>query len=618
MPRLPTAENLGQRPSVRPGGGIARLNLETPNLQHEGVALANVGQALNDVSDVIAQLAQQEKQKVDSARTEEATNNYLNGLMELELGEREGYANIRGGEAVKQPLLETYTKKRTELKEKLRTDLGNVEQQLAFDQRANIADRSFDMKLYKHISEQSRVYKENVHAGVLETEQRMAAVNWQEPGQIELSVMRTRYEILRKARADGYNTDRPEDRQIIEGLMISAETGIHASVVSQMLSMGQDSAARAYFEKVKNNLTPEAVVKLDSVTRAAAIDGDAMRGADNAWEVHGPKGLGDPVRLDIMEADLRQQFAGKPKELKEAITYLRSRATAHNDAQREVDAGNKAAVLSKFHDGATINEIQTMPEYMELDGDSRTAVRDYMMNKGWTEQQRARAEAEYREGVKAQLSFSSYWELSNPDVLATLSEKQILALEPTLGQERTEDLIKAKRKLNDPAKVHEAKIDTELFNTIAADAGLEPYKTKKSTEEKEYLGRLKNHVETVIDQAQIDLGRKLKREEKETLMRSEMDKKVMYDKGMFSFEKEMPAAVITPAQRDSIRVPLADIDPGWVSDALNYMRSVGSIPMDMSDQKARLAVREVLERAYAVSITGGSSEEGRMILERRK
>lgn len=610
MPKMPSAEQLGMRPTPSPRGGIAQLQLSTPQLGQVEAAQAQMGAATMELGRAIGALAAREKAKNDAAITEEAYSSYIQGSMELEMGE-DGYMQVKTGDAVKRPLMEEYGEKRKLLREKIREGLSTT-QQFEFDRRAEISDRQFDARLFQHVATESRNYRELVHENSLETERRMAALYWQQPGQIELALLRTNQEILKKAQLEGLDPKRPEDRQIISNMNAAAESQIHTSILAQMLSQGQDAAASSYFNQVKARMSSEAVVAVSSKISTAAVEGTAIRAADDVWGTLGPSDLNSPVRLDVMEAWVRDNYGDNPTVAKSVIADLRSRATAHNDAQREFDASNRATVLSRFHDGASLADLQLMPEYQNLDGEARMQLRDYVLNTGWTEQQRARASREYTEGEKSRAGFRAYWELSNPAVLSALTEAQVLALEPEIGQELTGKLMAMRRELNDPSKVIAASIDTDMFNVIAAEGGLDPYKQKPSAEEKEYLGRLRHRVETVIDQAQQVSGKKLNREEKEILMRREIDRKVIYTEG---FNTSLPAAAVRPDQRQSIYVDINEIPPNWLSGALNYLRSTGQISYELSDEKARVMYKDRLQRAYAVSLTGGSSEEGRAILE---
>lgn len=607
MPRLPSAEDLGQRPTPSGRGGISRLQLTTPRRGIEQQAEAEFGKVLTGLGDTVAALALKEKERVDSARVEDAFTQYQNRTLELEYGQQEGFVNIRGGDAIKQPLVDDYRTKREAAAKQIRDSLDDDFQKIAFDKRAGIVDRQFDARIYRHVAEQSNVYQTQTYEGVLATERKAAALNWDQPGQIEMSILRSNMEVDRKARNEGLPPD------IANQLKVINTTQIHADVVTQMLTTGKDKAAVAYYESVKDQLTPEAIVTLGSKVKAASLEGESVRAADVVWGALGPQGPNDPVRIDTMETWIRDKYADNPMLMKAAIQDLRSRAVAHNDQQQEMTATNQAKVLGAYHDGADLKQLQTMPEYQALDGENRIKLRDYVVGRGWTEQQHARQEAQYREGAKATAGFSTFWELSNPQVLSKMSEAQILQLEPVLGRQLTEDLMVGKRKLSSPESVKAATIDTELFNVIASEAGLKPYDKKISTEDKEYLGRLKNEVESQIDVMQRQTGRALNRDEKETLMRNMVDKKVMVDR--WGSDDEMPAPVVKPAMRSQIYVPIETIDAKWLKGAANYLRSQGLAPMDWDDATIKKNMKGRLERAYAISITGGTSEEGRKALE---
>lgn len=608
MARLPTAQELGQRPVPSGQGGISRLQLSTPRLGAEAQAEIQFGKVVEGMGNTIMELAAKEKAKTDEIMFQEAYSKYQDSTLDLEYGKENGFINIQGGDAVKQPLVEDYRDKRKLIAGQIREGLPSDAQKIAFDKQASIVDRQFDARLYRHVSEQTKSYQASVSEGVMATERRAAALNWDQPGQIEMSLLRTDMEIERQARLNGVDS-----ADVINNQKAIAGTMIHADVINQMLVGGKDSAAAAYYAQVKEQLTPEAIVILGNKVKSANIDGESVRAADVVWETLGPRSMDDPVRLDVMETWLRDKYKDNPAAMKAAVADVRSRAVAHKDGVTEMKASNEATVLQAYHDGADIKMLQSMTEYQALDGEAKVKLRQYINENGWTEQQRSRAQAQYREGEKAARGFSTYWELSNPQVLSTMSEKQILALEPVLGRTLTEDLMQGKRKLNSPENVKAATMDAEAFNVIAANAGLKPYDKSMGADQKEYLGRLRNEVEGAIDVEQRRTGKTLNREEKEKIMQSMVDKKVMVDE--WGKDPSLPAPIIRPEQRNKVYVPMDQIDKSWLKGAINYMRSTGAVPMDMDDSTVSQRFKGRLERAYGVSITGGSSVEGKNALE---
>lgn len=608
MARLPSAEDLGQRPTPSGRGGISRLPLTTPRRGAEAQAEAQFGKVIQGLGDTLFELGVAEQQRINEARAEDGFSQYQTGLLEMEYGDA-GFINVKGGDAVKNPLVDDYREKRKLLAQTIRDGLDDDKQKIAFDKRMNIADRQFDARLYRHKSEQSNIYQQQVSEGVMATERASAALNWDQPGQIEMSLLRIDHEIDRQARLNGItDVDYVNNQKRIAGTML------HADVISQMLIMGKDKAATAYYGQVKDQLTPEAMVLLGSKIDAASVEGDSIRVSDAVWSALGPRLPTDPIRLDKMEAVIRDRLKDDPRKMQAAVQDLRSRSVAYKDEQTQLVASNKAKVFGAFTEGATMEEIRAMPEYMALDGAEREQVRNYITDTGWTQDQRARANDSYRAGAKKTAALSRYWELSNPRVLSAMSEERILAMENILGPDLMGDLIKEKRKLNSPEAIKAATIDTELFNVKAANAGMNPYSKSLSSEEKEDLGRLRNEVEATIDLEQRSTGKVLSREEKEKIMDRILDKKVLTD-GWGTSTPEYPAAVIRPSQRSQIFVPLESIDGGWLKGAINYIRSTEPGAQNWKDEDIKRNMKGRLERAYAISITGGGAEEGRKALE---
>ena len=611
--KLPTREQLGRRPIPSGQGAVVPLHLSTPRVGPEFAATAQLGQAATQLGNTFQALLEKEKQKNDEARTEEAYSDYLNGLLDLELNEETGFAQLKSGAAVKDGLPETYTKRREELAKGIAEQLANPEQNEGFTNRTTIADRQFDSRVYRHVATQSQIYRDQVFDGIITTERQQAALLWEQPGQVELSLLRITEAVTQKARHAGLNPEIPDDKQAIDSMLRIAETQVHGDVIEIMLQRGQDIAAKTYFDAVKENLTPDALITLGGKVDIATTDGEIQRGVDLVWAGMGPKAPNEPVLLADMEKQLRSQYKDNPALIDDAVQELRSRATAHNDTQRELQADNKSKLLSAYHEGADLATLQTMPEYWAMDGIDRVAVKDFVQSHGYTDQQRARAENTYQEGEKARTGYSTYWSLmTNPVELSGMSDSQIAALELTVGSELKNNLLAQKQKLLAPANVREASIDNELFNTFAADAGLEPFAVKQTEVKKEYLGRLRNRVETVIARDQTIKGAELTRKEKQDIMQSEIDRKVMVD--TWGRDKQIPAAAITLEQRENIYIPMDDIPTVWIMNAVHYLRSEGVVPTAWSDEKAMKRLKDRLQRAYAISVAGGTADEGRRIL----
>lgn len=610
MPKIPTVQSLGARPTPETAKPVIPIQLEGGGRGGviEAQAFGQLGEGITSLGDSLAKLNDKDKHMLVKTQAEDRTSQYLDGLNRFTYDPNDGFMNRRGAAAVENDLHKEYNEKRTELAKKLDESLPSPEARNAFRQRVELANRQFDSSLYRHIAEQTNVYHEQTYDGVLTSERSHAAANWKQPGVIESSILRTYNAIDNEALRKGMpgNT--------VVAMKQIAEAQIHSTIVEQMLVEGKDQAALAYYQGIEKRLTPESRITLGLKVKASSIDGEAMRGAQAIWQQMGPKGENDPTMIADMENAARQQYKDEPRIVQSVISQLRSMSQANSAQQNEMVASRSATVLQKFNEGANLASIQRMPEYLAMDGTTQDKLRQHMLNTGWTEQQRARAETEFLEGEKGKKSFSKYWDLRDPAVLAGMSKNEIYALVPDMGQKLVDDLLRLKESLGKREGNLEATIDDNLFKRLAEDAGLKPYAKNAPEKDKAYLGNLRDRVETLIDVEQQQRQRKLTRQEKEEVMQKAIDTKVIEDRNLFFSEKRIPAGAVTEKQRSSIYVPIAEIknvDGPWIKEALNHMRSIEAVSFRLTDEQilGTSKYRKRLENAYARRLSGASRTE---------
>jgi hypothetical protein len=592
MPRLPTAENLGATPAPSVRRGVSQLQIDVPRLGYEGRALEEVGRAMNGASDVLYKVAEKERQRIDTIKAEEAFNTYSKKLMDME----QEYSGVKGGDVLKKDLYKGYEDKRAAAAKEISDGLTSKEQNEAFTKRMLVANRMFDAQLYRHVGAETARYEDAVDADTIDTEIRRGTLAWNRPGEIELSVLRISKAAERKAARAGVPPEALRTQHISQ---------LHTNVIDMLLTSGQDIAAKSYYGKVKTELTDRAAVGLASKLEVSSTDEEAMRSSSEIWQKYAPQSSSAPVRMFDMEQEARRQHARDPKVANAVISQLRSQAQAFNYQQKEVSSSAQAAVLNAYHEGADLTALQRMPEYTALPGDERVKLRNYIQDRGYTEQQHARAEASYTEGLKAQQSFGRFWELSRPAALMAMSENEILSLEPEIGRELTGRLMTAKRSIG--SNVRDANIDSDQFNALADSAGMKPYERSPSAEQKGRLGRLKATVESAIEAHQRVTGRELNREEKSKLMQQEIDKWVMVHE--WGRDPKVPAATLKPKDLENVYVPIKDIPPQVTQEYINWMRSEGVIPFSMAPTQARTLHKSRLEKAMGIRRAGGTREQ---------
>jgi hypothetical protein len=357
------------------------------------------------------------------------------------------------------------------------------------------------------------------------------------------------------------------DKETTDAAIMAKTTELHTSVINSLL-VNAPKQAQAYFAQNKDEIAGEQQTKIANHLKATIDANDAIEGADTVWSKFGPKADGQPVQLDIMEAEVRKMYAGDAGKIKETIGELRSRASAFNSSENERTATNVNKVMDAYASGTSLAKLKAMPEYLALPGDRKAAIADHIDAKQQSILARrdaadARADAaeQRAERNRQKKAYSAYLAYSNPEVLNGMTENQIIAMIPDIGEDKAGSLMSMKRSLAaKPEKLVEAKMDTEDFNHIANGFGFHPYKKEefKTEGEKAALGELRFKVEHIIDRTQAQLKRPLSRQEKNDLMRNEMARTVTVDPGLFSAERQVPVIQMDQNQVDRVVIPAAE------------------------------------------------------------
>lgn len=147
--------------------------------------------------------------------------------------------------------------------------------------------------------------------------------------------------------------------------------------------------------------------------------------------------------------------------------------------------------------------------------------------------------------------YARYYDLAtDPQKLKTMTEEQIFAMTPDLGQNFVRDLLK---KRSDIGKNPDAvSVDDNQLKQIAKEY---------SISDKTQLGRINYDVSNLVSQEQARLGRKLSYDEKDTLIRKSFVKLPVETKGFLwgTTTKDVPFYALSSfKQEGKIAIPAAD------------------------------------------------------------
>lgn len=526
------------------------------------------------VQKVIADIYERETDKADQIAVTEADAQLSALETELLYNPQTGALNRRGKDAFGLPeeVNTAWAKRVGEIERGLTSD----RQRLRFQQMAQGRSADVDRTLQRHVAGEIQSHDRQVTDALLAGERNAAIANYTDPERVGLSLTRQVAAIREFGQRNGLA---PE---VIDSVVAKETSSTHVAILNRMLAAGSDQLALTYLNANRAGIAGEDIADVERKVQVISSESEGARGADAIWREMGPKTLNDPVKLATLEQAVRDRYGDNQQIIKAAIGQLRTRAEAFNSEQREVGASNKATVLGAYNEGRSLSQIIRMPEYLALPGDEQNSIRTYIVDRGYSLQQRANAD------TPSARNYTKYWEVSNPQRLNGMSESEIIALEPEVGRTLVTDLLNKKRSLGrSEMNVRTATIDADTFNTVAASAGFDPYKKNIPAKEKARLGQLRSRVETEIERVQQGTNRELTRDEKQSLMQSIVDETVMLDRS--GRDREVRAVQVTDDQRGRTYVPWTEIPADKQQEIARALR----------DLAGRVPSRGQVQRAYA-------------------
>jgi len=417
------------------------------------------------------------------------------------------------------------------------TALENDRQKEMFDELADQRELKLSQKISSFVAKEHEEYAiKEITAGIA-TRQAAAMANVGDMKRVAQEISEIRTLVNDEAELNHLGPEYVKLRTAVE-----IGKG-HYGVLNRMLTLGMDLPAEKYFESFKEELFADQRTDIEAKLAVSSVDAYGAIAADEIWQGFGPKTDAEPVSIDRLLEKARKAFPTDAKKYKATADALKERTAAFNAGREQRQAGNESAVWRAVLEGATYEQIRHTPEFQATPGARQVFIKEAIADsleqirqraRGdsdwlWVQQQRSRTRREQAEDDATKAAYGTYLEVSKPQVLVQLSEDEIQNLLPDLGTTLTYRLIEERRKLDTPEKVFAASIDDDLFNTAAESAGLRPYAkpSERSELQNARLGNLKSHVLGIIARDQKARGRELTRDEKETLMLKEIDKKVM-------------------------------------------------------------------------------------------
>lgn len=261
------------------------------------------------------------------------------------------------------------------------------------------------------------------------------------------------------------------------------------------------------------------------------------------------------------------------------MNQLHATYQAFASTQKTAQDAYAGKVMDAIAGGATMAQVLRMPEYGNLDGQTKERIQTHvetLANQRLARQaaadaraDRADARADSAKGLNA---MSDYADLVNdPARLAALTPDQVKALPLTFSKPQIEHIMTLKAGLNSQADVKVAQLNNEQFDAIAPQFGLPSSKEPnfKNDSARPMYFAVKSRVDQVLQQAQHDARRPLTQDEKQKIIQREISNGVQVNRptwmGLSHDTVNLPALAV--GKDDAANVVVPDRDRQLILDA---------------------------------------------------
>ena len=262
MAKLPDFTSLGDRPTPRAAGGVARFAPTTGQETAIGGALQRAGEVVQAANDMH-----------DSLVAEDAFNKLQTEQEKLAYDPEGGFLNDKAGDAIGQDYQTAQMERFTTAADGIEAGLKSDNQKRLFKQRRDIAERNHRSTLFKHQAKETAVFSEATETAAIDTETRNISMNPLDDNIFNASMARIDATIASK----GDRTGMPPEA------ITEAKRAVTDDVWTNRIVSLVDSnpvAAKEYYKKAKKDLSGESRDKIEGLLEQGTLDQESQQKAD--------------------------------------------------------------------------------------------------------------------------------------------------------------------------------------------------------------------------------------------------------------------------------------------------------------------------------------------------
>lgn len=231
MSKLPDSTALGEVPQIQQPRRTPMLATYRPTSGFEDVPSSELAFAGSQLSEG-ARFAQQAQQQNDTLRVDDMVTQAKRAQIDLTYG-KQGFANLKGGDAVNAPLLKDYGGKFDTVAQDLSGQLGNDAQRQLFQKRVGILGLQMREDIVRHVAQQTGVYQETAYKSGNDVDAQMAGARWDKPDGDALPILTMTNRIDERARQLGLQGD--VRKNWVEDQVSKARSQVYSGMVKSAL-----------------------------------------------------------------------------------------------------------------------------------------------------------------------------------------------------------------------------------------------------------------------------------------------------------------------------------------------------------------------------------------------
>lgn len=248
MSKLPDFTALGENPVPQQPRRTPMIATYRPTSGFEEAPSQDMAQSGAQLEQA-SHAALEAKVAVDSMRADDAFNQLRQKQMDMTFG-KDGFANLKGGDAVNRPLLKDYGAAFDTTAAQLGNGLGNDLQKQLFQKRAQSAGLQLREDIGRHVMHEQNVYAETTFTATLDSSAKLAGARWDKPDAEATSMLSVANAVDARARWLGLQGETRQNW--VDAQMATASSKVYSEMVKAALAS----------DPVKGPFAAEALLKL--------------------------------------------------------------------------------------------------------------------------------------------------------------------------------------------------------------------------------------------------------------------------------------------------------------------------------------------------------------------